>query len=94
MQTVAFDTKDLNVLGVCCWWELGPGLHDCQGLLSSLWPEVFKNWPESCGISLVSRFEVQKVSSRNAIPADDTRERAGVLRVAKVGRGGPWLGLD
>lgn len=72
MQTVAFDTKDLSVLGVYCWWEVGPGLHDYQGLLSSLWPEVFKNWQESCGISLVSRFKVQKVSSRNAIPADDT----------------------
>lgn len=34
------------------------------------------------------------MSSRNAIPADDTGERAGVSGVAKDGRGGPWLGLD
>lgn len=72
----------------------GPGLHDYQGLLSSLWPQVFKNWLESCGISVVSWFRVQKVSSRNVIPADDTWERAGVLRVAKDRRGGPGLGLD
>lgn len=87
MQTVAFDAKDLNV----------PGHHDYQGLLSSLWPEVFKNGQESCGISLVSRFKVQKVSSKECYSSRrhmDTWQRAGVSRAAKDGRAGPWLGLD